>query len=235
MRGQLSILGLFNYQEEVFSGLIVPNGIDRAVLIEYIMMECADLEVLYPNIEIMQILISGWAKVRQHSWERLYQSTVQNYNMIHNYDRYEEWKDTGARDTTGTHNETTSNQGTDTSTSSTNGSGSGSNTNTQTTSKPGYNVSAGMVNTETVQGTGQTSSTEKSSSTVTGTTSSTGNRGGSDSTNEQSTGQHTGHLYGNIGVTTAAQMLNEERELYKWDVYAAIAQEFKERFCVMVY
>ena len=50
-----------------------------------------------------------------------------------------------------------------------------------------------------------------------------------------SDGEHKGHLYGNIGVTTAAQMLQGERDINTYDVYKAIADEFKRKFCICVY
>ena len=98
MKSKLSILGLYNYDENIFSGLQLPSQMSRAILIDYICMECADLELLYPDWELMQKLLSSWSVARLHSWERLYESTVQEYNMIHNYDRYEQWSDNGQRD-----------------------------------------------------------------------------------------------------------------------------------------
>lgn len=199
MRATLSILGLYNYDASVLDGLTVPAELDRDTLIDYICMECAELELLYPDPQLMRQLVTSWASARKHSWERLYESTVQRYNMIHNYDRYEEWQDDTTRSDTGS--------------GSTNTAGNS----TQTINKPGYNINNGMVSTE--------------QETVSNSANSTANN----RTDSKNTGKHSGHLYGNIGVTTAAQMLTEERELYKWDVYAAIAQEFKAKFCIMVY
>lgn len=235
MSATLSILGIFNYREDVLDGLSVPEGLERGILIDYIMMECSELEILYPNPDLLKTLIGIWAKNRAHSWERLYQTTVQNYNMIHNYDRYEEWSDTGNRNRSGNNNETISSHGSDSSNSSANGNGTTNNSSTQITNKPGFNVSDGLVATESISNAGNGSSTEHSSSQISGVTDTRTQRGTTETENESNTGKHSGHLYGNIGVTTAAQMLTEERELYKWDVYAAITQEFKERFCVMVY
>lgn len=206
MNATLSIMGLYNYDNTIFDGLTPPADLDKNTLIDYIMMECANLELLYPDFPVMKRLITSWAGARAHSWERLYQSTVQNYNMIHNYDRYEEWTDTSSRTTSG--NSFTADTTNTTSSGTTN------------TSKAAYNA-AEMTPTESV------SSSATANSTGSGNSSNTGSETGS--------GGHEGHLYGNIGVTTAAQMLSEERDLYKWDVYQAIAQEFKERFCILVY
>lgn len=43
------------------------------------------------------------------------------------------------------------------------------------------------------------------------------------------------HVYGNIGVTTSAQMLTGELEVRANDIYRIIADEFTRYFCIMVY
>lgn len=59
------------------------------------------------------------------------------------------------------------------------------------------------------------------------------------SSSEQSTdsgSQHSGHIHGNIGVTMAQQMIEAELNLRtKYDMVNIIVEEFKQRFCLMVY
>lgn len=45
----------------------------------------------------------------------------------------------------------------------------------------------------------------------------------------------TAHVHGNIGVTTNQQMINEELELRKKDIYNMICEEFKQEFCILLY
>lgn len=47
--------------------------------------------------------------------------------------------------------------------------------------------------------------------------------------------QHTSRIHGNIGVTTAQQMIQAELELRKMDVYNLIVKEFIKMFCLGVY
>lgn len=47
--------------------------------------------------------------------------------------------------------------------------------------------------------------------------------------------EHKARMYGNIGVTTSQQMLEAEREVDKFDIYAVIIDDFKKRFCLEVY
>lgn len=45
----------------------------------------------------------------------------------------------------------------------------------------------------------------------------------------------TGHLHGNIGVTTTQEMIRQEREISKFNLIAYITQAFKQEFCLLVY
>lgn len=55
----------------------------------------------------------------------------------------------------------------------------------------------------------------------------------------RSTGQEgitrTAHLHGNIGVTTSQQMIMSERDVAEFSFYDKLAEEFKQRFCILVY
>lgn len=51
--------------------------------------------------------------------------------------------------------------------------------------------------------------------------------------NEENT--HEAYIYGNIGVTTTQQMIEEERRIAEFNIYNYIVDDFKRTFCVMVY
>ena len=48
-------------------------------------------------------------------------------------------------------------------------------------------------------------------------------------------GHHTGHLYGNIGVTTSAQLLREYLNVSEWGFYEHVADLYAEELLLMVY
>lgn len=50
-----------------------------------------------------------------------------------------------------------------------------------------------------------------------------------------SNGRRTGRAYGNIGVTTTQQMIEEERRVSDFDMEHVIIQEFKKTFCLLIY
>ena len=47
--------------------------------------------------------------------------------------------------------------------------------------------------------------------------------------------KHTAHLYGNIGVTTSAQLLREFLDVERFNIYEQIADLFIDEFCILVY
>ena len=47
--------------------------------------------------------------------------------------------------------------------------------------------------------------------------------------------KRTGRAYGNIGITTTQQMIEEERRVSEFDMDHVIIQEFKNTFCLLIY
>ena len=58
---------------------------------------------------------------------------------------------------------------------------------------------------------------------------------GSSETNTDGTSIHSGHLYGNIGVTTSQEMLREELDVQRFNLIQQITDLFLTEFCIMVY
>lgn len=56
-----------------------------------------------------------------------------------------------------------------------------------------------------------------------------------DSASGSGNSQHRGRTFGNIGVTTTQKMIEEERSVNTWAFHRVIIDEFKRRYCVMVY
>lgn len=48
-------------------------------------------------------------------------------------------------------------------------------------------------------------------------------------------GEHELHAHGNIGVTTTQDMIRQQREIDLFNIYDIIIEDFKMRFCILVY
>lgn len=86
LHSQLSIMGLYNYNEDIFSGFQVPEEMDRETAIEEIVMQCAELELIYPSYTTMKLAIKNWTMAELPIWIRAYKDMTIEYNPIWNVD-----------------------------------------------------------------------------------------------------------------------------------------------------
>ena len=56
----LSILGLYRYDPTLFDNFQIPTALDKTVLIDNLLLECAELEVLYPDLDFLKFIIGRW-------------------------------------------------------------------------------------------------------------------------------------------------------------------------------
>lgn len=210
----LSILGLYNYDNTIFDLLTLPEGLDNETLIKSICAELADMELLYPNAEVMKDLIGVWSAGSQYEWAKLYETMTITYNPIDNYDR--------------TETRTLTSQGT--------GSGTDGGTDRLSTTKThqATEQDTGKVtafNSGTLADKNQTNGT----SSATDTESASTTYGKTKQETFSKSDSETIRARGNIGVTTTMQMLKEQRDIVKFNLYDIITEEFKLRFCILVY
>lgn len=259
MWGTLSILGLYNYDTTIFADMVLPNGVDSATAISSIIMDNAELEILYPDPNAMRFMIKLWSERELPIWERILAAIQKEYDPLENYNRTEIWNQTD----TGTNNKTSgytdvldgSTTGSATDTNSASHSGSLSDTTSKTTTHgktlqhdvSGFNGAALTPSSKDTEGgtTGESGSLSRTESATDGYTLTRSDSSDVDSTlthNASETGgntlqqTHTSNIRGNIGVTTSQQMLNQELDVSKrLDIYKYISDSFKNRFCLMVY
>ena len=223
MRATISILGLHNYTDgHVWDELVLPNDIDRDVLIGNILLECAELEIIYPEPDTMTKAIGLWSAAESDVWEKLDATTKFDYNPIWNKDgtvietesTHRIHKELGSEDekaaaessdTTGVHN-----------------------TGTDTTQVSAYDASSFQDREKNSTAGDSTSHNVSDSSGKTERDIDRDNMDADDRYYERKE-------RGNIGVTTTQQMIKEEREVDQFHIDDYIVQSFKRRFCLLVY
>ena len=221
----LSILGLYNYDNTIFDLLTLPEGVDKTILVKSICAELADMELLYPNPEVMKDLIGVWSVGCQYEWAKLLESMNFEYNPIDNYDRTE------TRSLQSRASGSSADGGKDTTESTDSGTDSVSLDSTtkievgafdSTAAKPYEDKERETVDSDSTTTYGKKN---KNETTYGHTNSNTYNKDDVESV----------RAYGNIGVTTTQQMIEQERQAALFNIYETIAGEFKKRYCVMVY
>ena len=93
MSATMSLLGLYQKNNNLFIELELPKGIERDTVVDNLLMETAELEVLFTNPLFMQAAIGTWSSKELPVWQKLYDTTLLKYNPIQNYDRTEKWSE----------------------------------------------------------------------------------------------------------------------------------------------
>lgn len=197
----LSILGLYKYDDSIFDNLVTPFE-DNENLIQNILMECAELEILYPDADFMKFAIGAWSQKQLPIWNKLYNTEKLEYNPLENANRTEETNDTTLI------NE--SNSGNNKATLD------GNSTNTRQVFPFDGNISQPQYIDDIVPH-------QESDNNY------TDNREG------QNTFTSTKTIKGSIGVVTPQEMINQERNVAKFSTVNYIIEQFKQRFCIVVY
>lgn len=103
---------MLNMNDDLFSNLKLPEGLDKQTLTDNILLRGGEFEVLYANPTAMQSLIGIWSQREQATFTRWVNALSIEYAPLENYDRTEHWTDevdgTGSSGSTGSVN-TTSN------------------------------------------------------------------------------------------------------------------------------
>ena len=259
----MTIIGLYNFDNTLFDNLTFPAGIDKDLAINQILMSCGEFEVLYPNLEFMKYQIENWGKKNFFTFDKWVKALAEDFNPIHNYDRYEEYEDsrnraasdksTTDRTNTGTsaNVEMRSDQGVTevTGNAATSNSTHTDNDSTVTRDVSAYDASTYQPKEKETTG-GGNSATGNAITNENTKTSNSNSGGSSDVSNthdvskdetvgsraEAESSKHTAHLYGNIGVTTSSALLSEYNQYYKdFNLYEQIADLFVNDFCIRIY
>lgn len=276
----MSLTGLYNYNETLLDGLIenLPNKngipsdypdsyytdvtIDPTIVVENLLVECAEFEILYADFNALKRIIKIWSAKEKPVWQKMYNTVCFKYNPIWNKDGKTTWTErrTGIGTKTETETGTKSGSGNDTitddytSTSDTTNKTIGNGTNTrngtdETTGKVSAYNSTDFQNREQSNSTNTESNSSESTENFTGkgTVTNKGTKKNVSSTSETNNvsretndenSEETSHEQqdtGNISMTLTQQMITAERETAMFNIIDFIINDFKERFCLLIY
>ena len=91
----LSIMGMYEYDNSLFDGLDVPtytdknnvvHVVDKSKVIQSMLLNCAELEILYQNLDTMKLAIGVWSAAEQDTWKKMYATVMMEYNPLWNVD-----------------------------------------------------------------------------------------------------------------------------------------------------
>lgn len=224
---RLTMIGLYNYDPDIFANLELPDGYDRETFIDSLLLEHGEKCVLYSNPDFMKNAIGAWSRKWSLELARIYDALTAEYDPIYNYDRFEEISDNEGRKLT-----------------------SATNAGHKATDDPDYSVTqdtnedavteeqvsadnSGSYQPEhkTIQNGGKTTATTKGK---TQNLSETSNSKTDDAETRNFT--HKAHIFGNIGVTTSSQMVSEVlRQRFEYNLYGTAARLFANELLIGIY
>ena len=268
----LDIMALYNHDQTLFSAFQVPTSITwvehgpdgdtthtetipytKQNIIDNILLECAELEVIYPDSDYMKLAIGVWSAKRLYTWQRIADVLYRKYDPFVNMNRHE-WRETVEdRDLTGSETPNI----TDTQTRNLAGSETPNLTDTETRNLAGTNDSTvtGNVNAfndssadgvqrdkvttdQDTTDTGTVTNTHTGTVNTTDTGTMTNQRTGTVNTTDTGTITTTDdyHIEGDSAIRDAQDIMRlETQERLANDLIDIIIEDFKKRFCLMVY
>ena len=228
---RLTLIGLYNYEQtfdrDLFSGLELPEHYDKSTFINALLLEHGEKCVLYSNPDFFKSAINIWSKKWALELSRICDALTAEYNPIYNYDRYEDWTEIDKPDNTITR----------------------THDNTDTTTNrydivTEQNVDSTSENTISADNASDYQPDNKNTSNAGKTTSSndgtiTDAHSGTITDVEKGTRSdvtHSGHIQGNIGVTTSAQMVTEVvRQRFEINLYGVATKLFANELLIGIY
>lgn len=229
---KISLIGLANWNSNLFNEFNWPAAfspieddedfepLDKDAFLDELFARTAELELLYPDPDIMERMLASWSKIRVPVWNHMWDTTQYTYNPIENYDRTESGTDTDTNSGTDSYENTLTRSGADTVT----------DTPDMAHYEAAYDSAAsgdndGLVKSTKDAGENVSETAYDSSDTTEGST----------THGHKIRRDHNLHVHGNIGTVTAQEMIRQEREIAQFNLYELMIQDFKDRFCILVY
>ena len=234
MRATLDLLGIYKYHPTLFDQFVIPQALDKETLTDNLLMESAEMEILYPDADFLEAAIGSWSKKMIGVWNELFDTTQYEYNPIWNKDGTIE--ETITRNLAATEDVSDNNTRTDnlTELQTRNLAGTTSDSGSSTESVYGFNSStAAPASSNTATSGGST--TDTGTVTVGNTGTQTDNRTVDRDTTDTGTITTSRTEQGNIGLTSTQDLIKAQREVVQLNLYDVIINDFIARFCLAVY
>lgn len=96
-RAKMTIVTLYNYDNTIFDTFSVPGAVptenipaaNKSVAVAQILIDNAEFELMYPDLDFMKYAISNWSTVNAKKWEKLWYTENIKYDPIANVDALE--------------------------------------------------------------------------------------------------------------------------------------------------
>ena len=237
-----TLMGFHNYNENLFSKLVLPEGIDKELFIATLLLKAGEFEVLYADPVFMENAIGVWGSKWFRTFSEWLRGTQATWNPIHNYDRTESISDSGNKSygskTTGDYSDARTANLEDKTTFNNDDTSSQSVDSTTEHKVAAYDSAAYQPSSQDTvnNGTSKVSHTGDVTNATTGTDTTRHAGTFSDENGSEShSDTRSAHIYGNIGVTQASDMLRGFYDISAWNLYEHMSDVFTQELLIAVY
>ena len=179
----ISIYGLYTADNSIFDQFHLPANVDKNELVTNLLLELGELEIIYPDPNVIKVSIEAWSFGMVRSWDMISEVLYKEYNPFINIQRDE----------------------------------------IRTVTQES-NVNNSGTNVNRVNAWNSTDPTTRDQNDTTG------------QQNATFTTTDKFHLEGDSAITDAQDVARKEIDLrVKYNLYNIITQDFKKRYCLMVY
>ncbi len=120
MLWKMTLNGLYDYgqlrKDDLFEDMILPDHLDKEVVLNSILIECGELPVMWPDYPFLKNQIRIWFKRKKPIFDKMVELMEAEFNPLYNYDRFEEYEDSetekGSATSSGSGNATNTNAAT---------------------------------------------------------------------------------------------------------------------------
>lgn len=237
-RAVVDLIGMYNYDNSVLDLMQIPEALDRPTLIDNLLMETAEMELLYNNVGFLKQAIGSWSRKNITVWNELFDTTQYEYNPIWNKDGH--ILETETRDLAGSDHTTDNTDRVDNLQDKNTRNYEDKETrdldDSNTHSVYGFNSDSAARESKDE---GEQNGTDTINHTGTDTYDHTGrqdvDRTFNKATTDTGTITHERTEQGNIGLTSTQELIEKQREVVKLNLMDIIINDFKQRFCLGVY
>ena len=222
MRATMDLIAAYNYDNTILDLLVLPEALDKATLIDNLLMETAEREIIYTNLGFLKQAIGSWSHKNLSVWEELYKTQHYEYNPIWNKDGSIielETRDLKGSDHTTDNTDRVDNlQDKET-----------RNLKDETLeSVYGFNSSSDApANKVEAKYTGNDTNDHTGRQDI--------DRTFDKATTDTGTVKHERTEQGNIGLTSTQDLIRQQQELVKFNLMDYIIEDFSKKFCLGVY
>ena len=94
LQPRMTLYGMYQYDPTLFDGVVLPDGMDKTLMINQIIRQSGDLFPYYQVPPEVKTAITEWFTRRKDNFAKLWQGFTAEYNPIENYDRQEDSTET---------------------------------------------------------------------------------------------------------------------------------------------